>query len=88
MTPAGEDEHHQPLVPRRRLAGEHEDAWSRLVEPARAFRRGDPAVVEVQGGSLVAGERSMLSGCKLNDRTRRIVGHARTVRAGCRSQDL
>ncbi len=80
-----ERDDHQPLVPCRRCPAHHEHARQRLGEPPGTQRSGDATSAEVQRGSLLAGECSMLSGCKLGNGAHRVVGHAATVRRGCQS---
>ncbi len=72
---SGEHGHHQPLVPRRRSAGEHEDARHGLLEPALPFGGEHSAVIEVDGGSLGPGERPMLRGCELGNGAHCVVRH-------------
>ena len=75
MPTVGEGGGHQATDPRAAIAGHDEHARVRLVEPAQPDRGGDAAAVEVQFGSLAAGQRTMLRGCKLGNGAYSVVRH-------------
>jgi hypothetical protein len=71
----GKYNHLQPLLPCRRAIANGQYARNGLVEPPGVQRRTDPAVVEAQFGGLLPGERTVLRGRKLGNRTSCGVDH-------------
>ncbi len=67
--------HHHSLAPGGRRPTQNQQAGVRLGQPPPPLGGGDAASIEVQFGSLAAGEHSMLRGCKLGNGAYGVVQH-------------